>query len=197
MNKWVRVILYVSSLLLLVLVIGAIGKAVIDKRNGQSEATEPASETVTERVVLEVGTETGAQVTNVSEKPKDDESQLEESESQGNDAGTTLVFTGDILIGNSVSANYAAAGIDAILSEEMQHTLRDADITMVNEEFPFGTTGTAMEDKQYTFRVNPSYVSAFTDMGVDIVSLANNHILDYGAEALEETFACLDEAGIR
>ena len=83
------------------------------------------------------------------------------------------------------------------MSGQMKELLNGADITMVNEEFPFGTGGVAMEDKQYTFRVNPSYVAAFGDMGVDVVSLANNHILDYGPQALEETFAVLDDAGIR
>lgn len=53
-----------------------------------------------------------------------------------------------------------------------------------------------MPDKQYTFRVDPSYLSAFQEMGVDVVSLANNHALDYGTDALMDTFAALDEAGI-
>lgn len=53
-----------------------------------------------------------------------------------------------------------------------------------------------MEDKQYTFRADPSYVKALTELGVDIVSLANNHILDYGKEALSDTFATLDGEGI-
>ena len=67
---------------------------------------------------------------------------------------------------------------------------------MVNEEFPFGTVGTPMEDKQYTFQVNPFYVSLFEDMGVDIVSLANNHVLDYGTDCLRETFVTLERTGI-
>ncbi len=54
-----------------------------------------------------------------------------------------------------------------------------------------------MADKQYTFRTDPQYVSAFQDMGVDIVGLANNHVLDYGTPALLETFPTLDGAGIR
>lgn len=49
-----------------------------------------------------------------------------------------------------------------------------------------------MEEKEYTFRVNPSYVSILKDMGVDIVSLANNHVLDYGRDVLQENFQVLD-----
>jgi poly-gamma-glutamate synthesis protein (capsule biosynthesis protein) len=69
-------------------------------------------------------------------------------------------------------------------------------VTVINNEFPFSTRGTQAEDKQFTFRVDPSYVSALTDMGVDIAGLANNHVLDYGADALNDTFDTLDGAGI-
>lgn len=78
----------------------------------------------------------------------------------------------------------------------MKELLVNADITMVNEEFPFSNRGTQMEDKQYTFRTDPSYAAALKEMGVDVVTLANNHILDYGREALSDTFTTLDGQGI-
>ena len=53
-----------------------------------------------------------------------------------------------------------------------------------------------MEDKEYTYRCNPSYVTILKELGVDIVSLANNHTLDFGKEALSDTFTTLDGAGI-
>ena len=53
-----------------------------------------------------------------------------------------------------------------------------------------------MEDKQFTFRCSPSYVTALSELGVDIVTLANNHTLDYGKEALSDTMATLEDAGI-
>ena len=104
------------------------------------------------------------------------------------DNETVLVFAGDVYISRHVEANYDREGIDSVLSQ--------ADLCMVNEEFPFGTVGTPMEDKQYTFQVNPFYVSLFEDMGVDIVSLANNHVLDYGTDCLRETFVTLERTGI-
>lgn len=67
---------------------------------------------------------------------------------------------------------------------------------MVNNEFPFSDRGTPMADKQFTFRCSPGYVKALNEMGVDVVSLANNHTLDYGREALSDTFVALDGAGI-
>ena len=108
----------------------------------------------------------------------------------------TLLFTGDVLLSDYVRNNYNSSGIDGILSPDMLRELRNADITVINNEFPFSTRGTQAPDKQFTFRVDPKYVSLLTDMGVDIAGLANNHVLDYGADALQDTFETLDAAGI-
>jgi poly-gamma-glutamate capsule biosynthesis protein CapA/YwtB (metallophosphatase superfamily) len=67
---------------------------------------------------------------------------------------------------------------------------------MVNNEFPFSNRGEPMENKQFTFCSDPKYVKALNEMGVDIVSLANNHTLDYGRDALSDTFQTLDQADI-
>ncbi len=108
----------------------------------------------------------------------------------------SLVFTGDVMLGSTVLGNYDSRGLSGILSEYLQNEMTGADITMINQEFPFSTRGTAMPNKKYTFRVDPSYVKVFHEMGVDIVSLANNHALDYGTDALADSFTTLDQAGI-
>ncbi len=108
----------------------------------------------------------------------------------------TIVFTGDVLLSDYVLDNYRADGIDGVLSPELLSALTEADLTVINNEFPFSTRGTKAPDKQFTFRVDPQYVSVLTDMGADIAGLANNHVLDYGADALLDTFDTLDQAGI-
>lgn len=109
---------------------------------------------------------------------------------------TTIVFAGDVMLAGTMERYYDAEGVNRILSEELLDEMKNADICMVNNEFAFSTRGTPMEDKQYTFRANPQNVQIMLDMGVDIVSLANNHSLDFGTEALEDTFKTLDDAGI-
>ena len=74
--------------------------------------------------------------------------------------------------------------------------MQEGDLFILNQEFPFGTTGEAMEEKEYTFRVPPDLVSVPADLGVDLVTLANNHMLDFGRGPLTETLAALDGAGI-
>ncbi len=54
-----------------------------------------------------------------------------------------------------------------------------------------------MADKQFTFRTDPKYVQIFKELGADIVSLANNHALDYGRDAFCDTLTALDKAGIK
>lgn len=123
-----------------------------------------------------------------------DAEQTEEREPEPEEV--TLIFTGDIFLSSHVLRNYDSEGINGVISEGLLAEMQSGDITMANEEFPFSTRGEQAPDKQFTFRVAPSYVSALTDMGIDVVTLANNHALDYGTEALSDSFDTLDGAGI-
>lgn len=109
---------------------------------------------------------------------------------------TTLLFAGDVYFSDYVLEGYRQSGIQGILSKDLLKEMKQADITMVNNEFPYSTRGTQAPDKQFTFRVDPSYVSILLESGVDLVTLANNHVLDYGKDALADTFQTLDDADI-
>lgn len=110
---------------------------------------------------------------------------------------TKLVFAGDVLLTGYLLTQYDSKGIQGILSADIVEEMNQADLTMINEEFPFSSRGTAAEDKQFTFRIDPSRVNVFQDLGVDIVTLANNHVLDYGQDALLDTFDTLKNAQIQ
>jgi poly-gamma-glutamate synthesis protein (capsule biosynthesis protein) len=111
-------------------------------------------------------------------------------------ADTNIIFTGDVMLSPYVQKNYDKGGIDSVVEPALKEKLVNADILEINEEFPFGTKGTPESDKQYTFRVDPKYVPVFTDMGVDVVGLANNHILDYGQDCMQQTLAELAAVSI-
>lgn len=134
-----------------------------------------------------------AKTTPVETPPSETETPAPEPEVP---ADTVLVFTGDIMPSDGVLGNYKNSGIDGVVDKGFQSELKNADITMINNEFPFSERGTKAPDKQFTFRIPPKNVSLLTDLGVDIVTLANNHSLDFGDEALLDTFTTLDEAGI-
>lgn len=112
----------------------------------------------------------------------------------------TLVFGGDICF-HDPYANMGAfrergSNIEKCISSYLLKEMRDADICMVNNEFPYSNRGNSLEGKMYTFRSKPENVNILHDMGVDIVAIANNHAYDYGREAFEDTIQTLDDAKI-
>lgn len=109
----------------------------------------------------------------------------------------TILFSGDVLLSDHVLNAYSrAGGISGVLDGGYLNAIQSADYFVVNEEFPFSSRGTQAADKQYTFRLAPEKVSMFQEMGIDAVTLANNHALDYGTDALLDTCEVLDGAGI-
>ena len=108
-----------------------------------------------------------------------------------------LLFSGDVLLSSHVLNAYdRGGGIQGVLDETYRKQIQEADFFMVNQEFPFSDRGTAAEDKQYTFRLPPDRILLFQEMGIDGVTLANNHALDFGQEALLDSCEILDRAGI-
>lgn len=222
MKKTVRIALYILSILTIVGVIAAF--VVSGRKNAGQEtlAEKPTGigqETLAENPAgvgqeapsdageeMQAGTSTEAEQKDngQTEEPgasAENEDTAEADSQEAEDApdaegDTTILFTGDVLFANAFKAGYDAKGIDGVLSPEVLKELNAADILMINNEFPFSSQGEPMEDKQFTFRSDPSYVKALNEMGVDVVSLANNHALDYGKEALRDTFKTLDKAGI-
>lgn len=112
----------------------------------------------------------------------------------------TLSFGGDILFDPSYSVMVKLLqrtnGIYDSISAELLDEMKSADILMLNNEFPYSDRGTPTPEKQFTFRAKPESVSLLDDMGVDIVSLANNHAYDYGETALLDSLDILKEAGM-
>lgn len=120
-----------------------------------------------------------------------------QEDSDAKDTPIRLTFAGDILLSDHVLEAYRrGGGIRGVLDDSLQSVIDDGDFFIANEEFPFSTRGTAAADKQFTFRVPPEKVSMFHELGIDLVSLANNHALDFGTDALLDTCETLDKAGI-
>ncbi len=108
----------------------------------------------------------------------------------------TFLFAGDIYLSDYVTQAYQKSGIAGVLDAGYRQQIADADVFFANEEFPFSDRGEAIDDKEYTYRVPTSWISVFRELGLDGVTLANNHVLDYGADALLDTYNVLDSAGI-
>lgn len=112
----------------------------------------------------------------------------------------TMCFAGDInLDENWCTTQFLSVQPDGIydcISQELMDAMQSADIMCLNNEFTYSTGGSPLAGKAYTFRANPERVEVLRQMGVDAVTLANNHVYDYGKEALLDTFQVLEEAEI-
>ncbi|MCC8163055.1 MAG: CapA family protein [Lachnospiraceae bacterium] len=163
--------------------------------NEEISAVEPE-----ETETAENTEETISEVENTdSEEVDEDENTEEEGEplEEGEPSDTaTLAFAGDVLFSDIYLNAYDSSGIVAIADTEMLSHMQNANLFLLNEEFPFSLRGEAKEGKQYTFRTDPKYVSILQDLGTDIVTLANNHALDYGQDAFCDTLDTLNQAGI-
>lgn len=116
------------------------------------------------------------------------------------DGTVTFVFAGDILFdpAYAIFATYRQRGeqIEQCVDEALLEEMRSADVMMLNNEFPYSDRGEPLQGKTYTFRAAPESVSVLRDMGVDIVSLANNHAYDYGEDSFLDTLDILEQAGV-
>lgn len=112
----------------------------------------------------------------------------------------TLIFGGDILFDSDYAVMASSLQrenpVENAISDKVRSKMKEADICMVNNEFPYSLRGEPLPEKAFTFRAKPEYAKFLHTIGVDLVSLANNHAYDHGEVALLDTFAALEENGI-
>lgn len=111
-----------------------------------------------------------------------------------------LVYGGDILLGNKLNESvYSKEMLDAVFGD-IAPILRRADIALVNAEGVIakgGRHGYKGERNPYLFRTHPDILLAFMEAGIDVVTVGNNHVLDFGREAFIEMLDRLSVANIK
>ena len=118
---------------------------------------------------------------------------------EGDGALVTFAFAGDILFDDYYATGAAVrqrGGIEACFDAGVMEKMQDADVFIVNNEFPYTDRGTPTPGKTYTFRAKPDAAQWLKGMGADLVTLANNHTYDFGETGLLDTLTTLREAGI-
>jgi poly-gamma-glutamate capsule biosynthesis protein CapA/YwtB (metallophosphatase superfamily) len=107
----------------------------------------------------------------------------------------TIASVGDMMFGRGVSDYINTNGGKAVFSK-VEGVLTDADLTLGNLEGSLATKGDRIQGKDQTLLGNPKAISGLTSAGFDAVGLANNHTLDFGETAMDDTIRLLDAAGI-
>lgn len=109
----------------------------------------------------------------------------------GRPAGTvTLAFAGDV---NFARRTAPLLRNPATAFGPISSVLKAADFTALNLETAVTSRG-APQPKTYHFRTRPAAFTALRDGGVDLVTMANNHVLDYGRTGLADTLAAAHAA---
>ena len=115
-----------------------------------------------------------------------------------------ITAVGDIMMGTTYPVPILPPQDGATLFRQVHGSLK-GDVVFGNLEAPFIEEGAprkcreggGKEDLCYEFRVPTRYAAHLAENGFNAVSVANNHILDFGVEGLRSTLAALDAAGIK
>lgn len=107
-----------------------------------------------------------------------------------------VVSGGDVMTDRSVEVYANAHGADVVLAG-IAGQLRKGDAAWVNLEGVVSTLGSPMADKSYTFEGPPAMAAALQRAGIDVVTLGNNHAVDYGRAALKDGIKRLEKAGVQ
>jgi hypothetical protein len=109
-----------------------------------------------------------------------------------------LALAGDTMLGRGVADRLATSLPESLFAPEIVEIANEADLFVLNLECCVSERGTRWPapGKAFFFRAPASAGEALALIGVDCVSLANNHALDFGEEALQDTFDHLARVGI-
>lgn len=113
--------------------------------------------------------------------------------------GAEITIAGDLCFAEDgfVLDHYDTVNdLEQCILPEILEITNQSDIFYLNHEYCISDRGEPLEGKYYTFRANPERMELLKQMGTDIVSLSNNHVFDYGKDALLDTTDLLDKAGI-
>jgi poly-gamma-glutamate synthesis protein (capsule biosynthesis protein) len=110
----------------------------------------------------------------------------------------TLGLAGDTMLGRSVAEGLSSGSPEDLVSRGVLDVAREADLFVLNLECCISERGEPWPapGKPFFFRAPPVAVEALVHLGVDCVTVANNHALDYGETALLDTLHLLRSANI-
>lgn len=102
---------------------------------------------------------------------------------------------GDIMLAGSGEKTYRKFGYDYPFAATRE-ILTQGDIVIGNLEAPLASSGVEFRDKKFRFKADPQAALALKNAGFTHLSLANNHILDFGEAGFRQTLAALDANSI-
>jgi poly-gamma-glutamate capsule biosynthesis protein CapA/YwtB (metallophosphatase superfamily) len=110
----------------------------------------------------------------------------------------TIALAGDTMLGRGVAGSLMRDRAAPLVAPEVVEQLASADAVVLNLECCISDGGTPFPDpaKPFFFRAPPVAAERLAELGVDAVTLANNHAMDFGPQALLDTLRHLERAGV-
>jgi len=172
-----------------------------DKQDQIPELTKPPKTTEIPQITEIVEITGIPQISGIPQGSDDTTVDIEESDVYDT---ITISAAGDVTLGRDLSFGYEKT-FDQELelqSNDYGYFFRNVkdifaadDLTIVNLETTL-TTATKMAEKKYRFKADPSYVEILKEGNIEVVSIANNHTLDYLDKGYEDTLSTLEAARV-
>lgn len=111
-----------------------------------------------------------------------------------------LALTGDIMMGTTYPSTQLPQEEGRLLFKHVAPIIRGADIAAGNLEGTLcdgGTTTKRMSKVSYAFRTPVKFAPRLSEAGYDFLSVANNHVNDFGDTGISSTMKALDGVGIK
>lgn len=124
-------------------------------------------------------------------KPKDDFKEVKLREKED-----IIRFAGDVFFSKYVSAGYDAKGVSGVIDENIKNLIDTSDLCIANLECCITDNENDKEEKTFNFAMPTKYLNALKELNIELFTIANNHILDYGVSSMLGTIDKLDEINI-
>lgn len=111
------------------------------------------------------------------------------------DSTANLLFCGDLMLDWGIMESCDTHGYDYPLGK-MSSFISGFDFRFCNLECVISENARPRPGKKYIFRASPRYLEVLRSAGISGVSLANNHVMDYGKRGLVDTVTSLNTSGI-
>lgn len=106
-----------------------------------------------------------------------------------------ILAVGDVMLSREIGEQIIKCGPDYPFAR-ISHVLSRGQVVFGNLECPISARGSPVPFVQSNFRAEPIAVEGLVRAGFKVLSLANNHIYDYGPEAVYDTIKYLKDNGI-
>src|ERR1700716_393782 len=119
---------------------------------------------------------------------------LEEQIANLHEPPPSVIAVGDIMLGGRAKKAVAEFGPDYPFDGVLP-LLKTAPIVLGNLEGPFAEKSRRLQ-RNFSYRVNVSLASSLSRAGINVVTLANNHLMDCGRSGVLETLDVLSHANV-